>query len=138
MAYDNEILNDIFDKTDGYCHICDGKITFSAYGDVYHRKGWEVDHSIPRAKGGTDHLNNLLPAHTSCNRSKGAYSTRTARNWYGTGSAKDSWDEPMADTLAFLIKCGVFVGIFSLLWAALNKSSAPQESNLSSEQNNLS
>ena len=39
----------------------------------------EVDHSNPRIKGGTDRLSNLYPACVSCNRSKGAASTRYAR-----------------------------------------------------------
>lgn len=33
-------------------------------------KGWEVDHSKPQSKGGTDHLNNLQPMNPSANRSK--------------------------------------------------------------------
>lgn len=33
--------------------------------------GWEVDHSKPVSKGGTDHLNNLRPLQTNANRSKG-------------------------------------------------------------------
>lgn len=33
--------------------------------------GWEVDHSKPRAAGGTDHLNNLQALNTQANRSKG-------------------------------------------------------------------
>ncbi|MEX2477692.1 MAG: HNH endonuclease signature motif containing protein [Gracilimonas sp.] len=33
--------------------------------------GWEIDHSKPKSKGGTDHLNNLRPLQTSANRSKG-------------------------------------------------------------------
>jgi len=31
---------------------------------------WEVDHSKPESKGGTDHLNNLQPMNPSANRSK--------------------------------------------------------------------
>ena len=34
--------------------------------------GWEVDHSKPKAAGGTDHLNNLQPLHWQANRNKGA------------------------------------------------------------------
>ena len=34
-------------------------------------KGWEIDHSKPQSKGGTDHLNNLQPMNTSANRQKG-------------------------------------------------------------------
>ncbi len=33
--------------------------------------GWEIDHSKPKSKGGTDHLNNLNPLNTKANRSKG-------------------------------------------------------------------
>jgi 5-methylcytosine-specific restriction endonuclease McrA len=33
--------------------------------------GWEIDHSIPQSKGGTDHLNNLQPLNTTANRQKG-------------------------------------------------------------------
>lgn len=32
--------------------------------------GWEIDHSKPRAKGGTDHLNNLQAMNTQANREK--------------------------------------------------------------------
>jgi len=77
MPYDNERLNDIYDKTDGRCHLCSGGLTFRAYGDVAHPRGWEVEHSIPRALGGTDRLNNLYAAHIDCNRSKGTISTRS-------------------------------------------------------------
>ncbi len=33
--------------------------------------GWEIDHSKPQSKGGSDHLNNLQPLNTSANRKKG-------------------------------------------------------------------
>ncbi|CAA0159201.1 HNH endonuclease signature motif containing protein [Tenacibaculum maritimum] len=33
--------------------------------------GWEIDHSKPQSKGGTDHLNNLRPLQTKENRKKG-------------------------------------------------------------------
>lgn len=38
-----------------------------------------MDHSVPVSKGGTDHLNNLYPAHIACNRSKQARSSRRVR-----------------------------------------------------------
>lgn len=48
------------------------------------RKGaWEVEHSVPRSNGGSEHLNNLYAAHISCNREKGTVTTRTARKWNG-------------------------------------------------------
>lgn len=33
--------------------------------------GWEIDHSKPQSKGGTNHLNNLQPLKTSDNRREG-------------------------------------------------------------------
>jgi len=33
--------------------------------------GWEIDHSNPISKNGTDHLNNLQPLHWRANREKG-------------------------------------------------------------------
>lgn len=33
--------------------------------------GWEIDHSKPVSKGGTDHLNNLQPMNPKANRQKG-------------------------------------------------------------------
>lgn len=51
------------------------------------RSGWEIDHSVPRARGGTDHLNNLFPAHISCNRRKQDGGTRAARASLGKARA---------------------------------------------------
>lgn len=87
MAYDNEKLNIIYDKTDGYCHICHKKLSFSNYGSNGSKGSWHVEHSIPRAKGGTDHLNNLYPACIKCNMEKGTAHTKTARGWNGNTRA---------------------------------------------------
>lgn len=71
MSYTPEQLRKIFNKTDGVCHIChgdEGVIYFNNYGKPGARGAWEVDHSLAQANGGTDHLNNLFPAHVACNR----------------------------------------------------------------------
>ncbi|MGH8615013.1 MAG: HNH endonuclease [Gammaproteobacteria bacterium] len=83
MSYDKEMLRAIFNKTNRRCHLCHRRLAFSNYGAHGERGAWELDHSIPVAEGGTDHLNNLLPAHTSCNRSKQASSSRSARQAHG-------------------------------------------------------
>ena len=77
----------IYDRTSGYCHICGRKVFFQNYGIVGARGAWEVEHSIPWALGGTDHLNNLYAACISCNRAKGTSSTRTVRAWNGRSRA---------------------------------------------------
>ena len=41
-----------------------------SYGK-YSEQGWNIDHSKPQAKGGTDHLNNLQPLKSKENSRKG-------------------------------------------------------------------
>jgi 5-methylcytosine-specific restriction endonuclease McrA len=83
----NDKLNKIFDKTDGHCHICHGKLCFTNYG-IHGAKGaWEVEHSKAKKHQGTNHLNNLFAAHISCNREKGTLHARTARAYYGNSRA---------------------------------------------------
>jgi len=83
MAYDSETLTWIYDRTSGKCHLCHKKLSFKNYGQDGAKGAWEVEHSIPRANGGTDHHNNLFPACIACNRSKATYTSRTARSWSG-------------------------------------------------------
>lgn len=83
MAFSEEQRRRIFDRTAGRCHICGGGLTFAHYGRLDASTGWEVEHSVPKAAGGTDHGNNLYAAHSSCNRSKGAGSTQAARAVHG-------------------------------------------------------
>lgn len=83
MKYDEDTRRAIYAKTDGRCHICGKSVAFSNYNAHGERGAWEVDHSIPVAEGGTDHLNNLFPAHTSCNRGKQVTSSRAARRDHG-------------------------------------------------------
>ncbi len=40
-----------------------------SYGK-YTPMGWNIDHSKPQSKGGTDHLNNLQPMNSRANSSK--------------------------------------------------------------------
>jgi 5-methylcytosine-specific restriction endonuclease McrA len=90
MKYDNDRLNAIYDKTDGYCHLCHKKLSFTNHG-VHGAKGsWHVEHSVPKAKGGTDHLNNLFPACIKCNFEKSTYHTKTVRGWNGNTRAPHS------------------------------------------------
>lgn len=69
----------IFEKTDGRCHICRKQLAFHNYGKLNGKGIWEIEHSNPRANGGSDRLVNKYPACVSCNRSKGSGSTRKAR-----------------------------------------------------------
>ena len=77
----------IYDKTDGYCHICHSKLSFANYGNHGTKGAWHIEHSVPKAKGGSDHLNNLYPACITCNLDKGTQHTKTARRQNGTTRA---------------------------------------------------
>lgn len=82
-----ERVQKIYKKTDGNCHICHGKLNFYNYGIHGSKGAWEIEHSVPKSFGGSDHLNNLFPAHITCNREKGIQSTRTVRSAYGNTRA---------------------------------------------------
>lgn len=83
MSFASEQLNRIFKRTSGYCHICRKKLCRNNYGEFGQRGAWEVEHSVPQCKGGSDRSNNLYAACIPCNRDKGKLTTRTARRWNG-------------------------------------------------------
>jgi 5-methylcytosine-specific restriction endonuclease McrA len=78
MSYTKAELRRIWASTAGRCHLSGKCVRLSDYGST-----WEVDHSKPRAKGGSDHGNNLKPATLKANRSKQARSSRAARRDHG-------------------------------------------------------
>lgn len=69
----------VFARTAGRCHICGKTLSLCNYAEYGRRGAWEIEHSVPRANGGTDHGNNLYPACIKCNRAKGTRSSRAAR-----------------------------------------------------------
>ena len=52
----------LFGQQEGLCNGCKGDFPFKLF---------EVDHVVPRSRGGTDHLSNLQLLCSSCNRIKG-------------------------------------------------------------------
>jgi hypothetical protein len=79
MAWSDEQLSAIYDRTSGYCHLCHKKLSFNNYAAYGERGAWEVEHSVPKARGGSDRTNNLYAACISCNRSKRARGTKSCR-----------------------------------------------------------
>lgn len=96
MPYDKKKLKYIYKKNKGYCVYCDTKLAIKNYGNLCANSAWEVDHSKSLKRGGTDHMNNLVPACTFCNREKSDMTARTFkayidRNW----SSMDSYRQAM-------------------------------------------
>lgn len=87
MGYTDDELTDIFERTDSCPHLCFARLAFSNYGRLRTRGAWKVEHSNPRANGGTDRLNNLYAACIVCNRSKRTRATRMVRGWRGYRAA---------------------------------------------------
>lgn len=55
-----------------WCRDCYGAtINYSDHGDINSKYGWEIDHIVPKAKGGSDDLINLQPLQWENNRKKG-------------------------------------------------------------------
>ncbi len=93
MPYQLHQLAHIFSRTGGDCHLCSRRLVANNYGRVGGRGAWEVDHHVPRARGGSDNPRNLYPAHIPCNRQKRAQSTKAARALHGKTRAPRSWVE---------------------------------------------
>jgi len=69
-TYGPEELNEIFEKDDGLCRHCRCELVLENYGSRHDEGGWEVDHSNPRANGGTDNMRNLHALCWECNVDK--------------------------------------------------------------------
>lgn len=116
MAYDNETLNRIYDRTDGRCHICGKKLGFVNYASPGRRGAWEVDHSNARANGGSDYLRNLLPACVSCNREKGTRAAKTARAWHGRKRAPLSKEKKTEVRQSKAVTGGILGALIGLMF----------------------
>jgi hypothetical protein len=68
---------EVWKKTNGFCTYCNEQL------NPFDRTAWngyQIDHVIPHAQGGTDDVENLTPACGRCNWSKYA---RTPEEWGG-------------------------------------------------------
>jgi len=109
MTYSEERLKQIFEKTSGYCYYCDKKLAWGNYGNPNGKAGWEVDHSKPVSKGGSDHLNNLVPSCIPCNRNKGDSTSRQYRQQFIEES-----DDTLGGLISGLIIIVGFIYLLSL------------------------
>jgi HNH endonuclease len=127
MSFDNQILTRIYRRTSGYCHLCHTKLSLKNYGQRGKKGAWQVEHSVPRSKGGSDHLNNLFAACVSCNCDKSNKTTRTARGWNGKTSAplnpekrkQAKFDNGFAGAIAGGFAGGVIAGPIGLIIGAV-------------------
>lgn len=98
----SELVEKLLSQQDGKCFICQNPIDPES-DDI------EVDHIIPRAKGGKDEENNYAATHQWCNRSKSDSDLRVARCLAKYEEIKDkcSTDDPKRPHLGdFLAQFG--------------------------------
>lgn len=72
MAVDRQV---VFDKYGGRCAYCGAPLTRGRSGDT----AFQVDHLHPRYLGGSDEMDNLVPACRICNHYKKTFSVEQFR-----------------------------------------------------------
>lgn len=83
MAYTDEQIRMIYDKTAGHCHLCGKVLSLKNYGQRGSRGAWAVDHSTAKARGGSGYLRNLFAACNECHDAKGTSSSGPIRRGNG-------------------------------------------------------
>lgn len=71
MYFHDDDLDHIHGKTRGRCRCCGKNLTRKNHGIVGAYGAWQVDHSIPLARNGSNNMRNLFPMCVDCNQAKG-------------------------------------------------------------------
>lgn len=72
------------------CVLCGEPIELDRDALTYSTRGPSVEHLLPRSRGGSDELDNLRPAHRSCNSARGnrpvprRAPAEDGRAWFGS------------------------------------------------------
>lgn len=120
-VYDEVRRRQIFERTSGKCHMCRKTLAFRNYGRPGQRGAWEIDHSHPRARGGSDHGNNLYAACIPCNREKRVLTTRAMRARYGHTRAPLSASRRQRARMAWTVGLGVVGCLIGGPWGIVGR-----------------
>lgn len=79
MSISNSIRRAVENKYDGLCGYCGVKLAEYPNLDQCPEQ-YCIDHIVPKASGGTDNIDNLMPACRTCNSKKGPRSLEKFRH----------------------------------------------------------
>jgi 5-methylcytosine-specific restriction endonuclease McrA len=82
MSYEANSRDEaVFNSNNGKCFMCGKRLSFSNR-TVGEYGAWEVGHKIPKSRGGSDNLRNLVPLCWNCNRGTGTLGVRYVMRRY--------------------------------------------------------
>lgn len=85
----------VWNLTGGLCFYCQRALLPDDIGDWRHPLHMNVDHKIPRRRGGSDLIDNLAPCCRSCNSNKGPKTIDEYRVYlFGLGQINFFFGEP--------------------------------------------
>jgi hypothetical protein len=134
MPFDSETIGLVFEKSDGKCHHCGKQLAWANYGRRDARGGWEIDHSLPRARGGTDHLNNLVASCWTCNLDKSDMSYHQFRRQIESPVVR-SRSKDVDSMLGEIIELAVWAGLVYVGVRILSSILAPRNSHRPPQMN---
>lgn len=62
----------LFLRQRGLCHLCGEVMSMANPGDRLKPRDANIDHYVPRSRGGSNAMSNLRAAHYECNHEKGS------------------------------------------------------------------
>lgn len=91
MAFNQAMRVAVLNKNGGKCYLCNEPIDIRLPKTA--PKAYQIEHIVPKAMGGSDALDNLMPSHAVCNNKKSDLPVsvamrnlvgekwKTSRNW---------------------------------------------------------
>lgn len=95
---------DVYNKTQGRCRYCGKPLVIKIADEPIGHDTFAPDHVIPRCQGGSNHIDNLLPACWICNSAKGMKDVEQYRTHVAIKAAGIPYFAP--DQIAWLYRQG--------------------------------